>query len=73
MLAYAGPETILPLSSALAVVTGAVVAFWPRVVKVVRALISRAIGLFRQKAPPELPGTSPESARVRGEAPVSQE
>jgi hypothetical protein len=46
LVAYTGPETILPLSSAAAMVTGVALAFWPRLVKFIRTMIYGGIRLL---------------------------
>lgn len=48
ILAYIGPETALPVSSALAVAAGAIMAFWPKVKQTALAVIPRAL----RKSPP---------------------
>lgn len=43
---YVGPETVVPLTSALAAVAGFLILFWRRVLAVVRsgfALVTRAV------------------------------
>lgn len=48
---YLGPETIMPLASALAAITGALLLFWRRTVIIVRSgveLVARTLPkLFR--------------------------
>lgn len=51
-LAYIGPETALPVSSALAMVLGTVLAFWPRVKRGVRTV-------FRLGRQPSAPQSKP--------------
>jgi hypothetical protein len=52
LVAYAGPETILPLSSAMAIVTGILLAFWPPVVKFLRRVLSGLAGILHAKRAP---------------------
>ena len=52
VFAYIGPDTVVPVSSALAVATGAVLAFWPRV----KSVAGRGLALItgrKQPSPPE--------------------
>lgn len=57
---YFGPETIMPLASALAVVTGALLLFWRRVVSLARAVFGRLVWLFgRRRRSPGLPTSNP--------------
>ena len=44
---YLGPETLMPVASALAAVGGVLLLFWRRVVGAVRALVRRVSGIFR--------------------------
>lgn len=44
---YLGPETLMPVASALAAVGGVLLLFWRRVVGAVRALFRRVSGIFR--------------------------
>ncbi len=43
---YLGPETVMPLASALAVITGALLLFWRRTVMLVRSGFSAVARLF---------------------------
>lgn len=45
---YLGPETMLPLASSIAAITGAVLLFWRRIVKFVRSGVQSVTELFRQ-------------------------
>jgi hypothetical protein len=56
LMAYAGPETILPLSSAAAIILGVVLAYWTRLLKFFRWVVSAGLGLI-------LPGKSVRSGR----------
>lgn len=47
---YIGPETLMPVASALAAVTGAVLLFWRRTVGLVRAVIDWLTGTRRRAA-----------------------
>lgn len=41
MMLYIGPETVMPLASILAAVTGALLLVWRRTVALVRAVVRR--------------------------------
>jgi hypothetical protein len=43
---YLGPETLMPVASALAALAGLVLMFWRRLVGSARALLQRVSGLF---------------------------
>jgi len=44
---YLGPETLMPIASALAAVGGMLLLFWRRVIGAVRAIIQKVSGVFR--------------------------
>jgi hypothetical protein len=44
---YLGPETLMPVASALAALGGVLLLFWRRVVGAVRALVHKVTGIFR--------------------------
>ena len=55
---YFGPETYMPLASAIAAVVGVALTFWRRLIGFVRRIFTGRVG----KTPPEsasLPGASP--------------
>jgi hypothetical protein len=49
LLAYIGPETVLPLSSGAAIIIGLVLAFGSRMLKLLRWTVSAGISLFRSQ------------------------
>jgi hypothetical protein len=44
---YLGPETLMPIASALAAVGGFLLLFWRRVVGAVRLLVQKVTSVFR--------------------------
>jgi hypothetical protein len=44
---YLGPETLMPIASALAAVGGFLLLFWRRVIGAVRSVIQKVSGVFR--------------------------
>jgi hypothetical protein len=46
---YVGPEVLMPLASAVAVVAGALLLFWRRVVAGLRSAARRVAGLFTRR------------------------
>ena len=44
---YLGPETLMPIASALAAVGGILLLFWRRVVGAVRLVVQKLFGIFR--------------------------
>jgi hypothetical protein len=44
---YLGPETLMPVASALAAVGGVLLLFWRRVVGALRSVVHKITGLFR--------------------------
>jgi hypothetical protein len=44
---YLGPETLMPIASALAAVGGMLLLFWRRVVGAVRLVVQKVVGIFR--------------------------
>jgi hypothetical protein len=43
---YIGPETLMPLASALAAIAGVILMFWRRVTMFVRAQFRRVVRIF---------------------------
>jgi hypothetical protein len=43
---YIGPETLMPVASALAAIVGVLLMFWRRTVALVRAGLSKAFRIF---------------------------
>ena len=43
---YIGPETLMPLASALAAVVGVILMFWRRTMAIVRTGVSKVYRLF---------------------------
>ena len=46
---YVGPETFMPIASALAAIAGFILLFWRRVVGLVRAIGRKAGGLISRR------------------------
>jgi hypothetical protein len=44
---YLGPETLMPIASALAALGGVLLLFWRRLIGVVRSVIQKVSGVFR--------------------------
>jgi hypothetical protein len=44
---YLGPETLMPIASALAAVGGVLLLFWRRVVGTVRLFVQKVTSVFR--------------------------
>ncbi len=63
MLLYLGPDTAMPLASALAVISGVLILFWNKTVAGVRRVLG-AVGrlnmtFMRQTTSPNKPGSRP--------------
>ena len=43
---YLGPETLMPIASALAAIVGVVLMFWRRMIAFVRTSFSRVLRIF---------------------------
>jgi len=46
---YVGPETIMPIASALAAIAGLLLLFWRRAVALIRAIGRKAGGFFSRR------------------------
>ena len=47
---YIGPETLMPLASAIAAIGGIILMFWRRTTAIVRAVIQRVTRVFGSSA-----------------------
>jgi hypothetical protein len=68
LLAYAGPETVLPLSSALAIVAGIAMGFWPALVKFIRMGIAGGTRLFRPAKASRIGADQPPKTALSSDA-----
>jgi len=50
VLMYIGPETLMPLASAIAAIGGIILMFWRRTTAIVRAVIQRVTRVFGSSA-----------------------
>lgn len=66
---YFGPETIMPLASALAVVAGVVLMFWRRTVGFVRVVFAHLASLVGHRRGPT--GPTRGGGAARSEEPTS--